>query len=216
MRKWAVGLVLVFLACLQSKVQTVEVQEGPISVAPPSWLLEEAMGPPPDLPNARYLGKFKTTFYWIVEEEDYPSGRNALYDKQGKLVGRFGWRFIRDFKIEAAARLKDGRCISYLKGANRVMVSDSFMGYGGYKLAELKSIAVDPRIIPLGARVYVPQAEKVVVKGKRLSGIFHAHDIGSAVKGKHIDVFVGPKENIEAFSSAGMRSLGSVDVYVLE
>jgi len=174
------------------------------------------MGPPPDLPNARYLGKFKTTFYWVVDERDYPSGSNALYDKQGRLVGRFSRRFIRDFKIEAAARLKDGRCMSYLKGANRVVVSDSFMGYGGYKLSELKSVAVDPRIIPLGARIYIPQAEKVVVDGKRLSGIFHAHDIGSAVKGKHVDLFVGSQENIDAFKSAGIRSLGSVDIYILE
>lgn len=216
MQKRAIGLALVFLACLQPKVQTLDVQDGPISVSPPSWLLEEAMGPPPDLPNARYLGKFKTTFYWVVEEGDYPSGGNALYDTEGRLVGRFSRRFIRDFKIEAAARLNDGRCISYLKGANRVVVSDSFMGYGGYKLSELKSIAVDPRIIPLGARVYIPQAEKVVVNGKRLSGILHAHDIGSAVKGKHIDLFVGSRNNIDAFKSAGMRSLGSVDIYILE
>jgi 3D (Asp-Asp-Asp) domain-containing protein len=216
MQKRAIGLALVFLACLQPKVQTLDVQDGPISVSPPSWLLEEAMGPPPDLPNARYLGKFKTTFYWVVEEGDYPSGGNALYDTESRLVGRFSRRFIRDFKIEAAARLNDGRCISYLKGANRVVVSDSFMGFGGYKLSELKSIAVDPRIIPLGARVYIPQAEKVVVNGKRLSGIFHAHDIGSAVKGKHIDLFVGSRNNIDAFKSAGMRSLGSVDIYILE
>ncbi|UCG44463.1 MAG: hypothetical protein JSU73_07415 [candidate division WOR-3 bacterium] len=90
------------------------------------------------------------------------------------------------------------------------------MGYGGYKLSELKSIAVDPRVIPLGARVYIPQAEKVVVDGKRLSGVFLAHDVGSAVKGKHVDLFVGPRRNIDAFKSAGMRSLGSVDIYLLE
>ena len=215
-RKWAVGLVLVFMACLQSRVQTLEVQDGPISVAPPSWLLEEATGPPPDLSNARYMGKFKTTFYWVVEEADYPSGNYPMYDKRGRLVGRFSRRFVRDFKIEAAARLRDGRCISYLKGANRVVVGDSFMGYGGYKLSELKSIAVDPRIIPLGARVYIPQAEKVVIDGTRLNGIFHAHDIGSAVKGKHVDLFVGPRSNIDAFKAAGMRSLGSVDIYILE
>jgi 3D (Asp-Asp-Asp) domain-containing protein len=75
---------------------------------------------------------------------------------------------------------------------------------------------VDPRVIPIGSRVYVPQAEQVVVNGKPLSGIFLAHDIGSAVKGKHIDFFVGSKQNIDAFSTSGMKSLGSVDVYLLE
>ena len=169
------------------------------------------------MPDARYLGRFKTTFYWVVEEEDYPSGRAVpLYDKKGNLVGRFSRAFVKAFKIEAAARLKDGRCISYLKKANRVKVGERFLGYGGHMLTELKSIAVDPRVIPLGARVYIPQAENVVVNGRHHSGIFYAHDIGSAVKGKHIDVFVGDRGNTEAFSSAGMKSLGGVDVYILE
>jgi len=175
------------------------------------------INPPPNVPNARYLGKFKVTFYWVVEEKDYPKGRAvALYDKKGKLVGRFPRSFVRDFKREAAAQLRDGRRISYMKNANRVMVDSQFCGYGGHKLSELKSIAVDPRVIPIGSMVYIPQAEKVTLRGHTLNGIFHAHDIGSAVKGKHIDIFVGSKQNIEAFKSAGIQSLGSVDVYILE
>ncbi len=214
MRKWAVGLLLLSMGCLGPKVQTT-VQE-PVVQQAPEWLYYD-VEPAPDVPNARYLGKFKTTFYWVVEEKDYPKSRSVpLYDQKGKLVGRFSRSFVRDFKREAAARLRDGRCISYLKKANRVLIDSRFLGVNGYKLTELKSIAVDPRVVPIGAKVYIPQAEKVVIHGKPLNGIFRAHDIGSAVKGKHIDVFVGAKENIQAFKSAGMKSLGSVDVYILE
>ncbi len=215
MRKRAVGLILAFIACLGPKAQTSLPRQ--FTVDPPDWLLEEAVGPAPDVPDARYMGKFKTTFYWVVEEKDYPKSRAVpLYDTKGKLVGRFSRSFVKAFRIEAAARLRDGRCISYMKKANRVMIGDRFMGYGGHMLTELKSIAVDPRVIPIGARVYIPQAEQVVVNGRPQSGIFYAQDIGSAVKGKHIDIFVGARENIAAFTSAGVRSLGSVDVYILE
>ncbi|MFO7676635.1 MAG: 3D domain-containing protein [bacterium] len=209
----AAGLVLLSLACFVPRTQPTQ---PVLAVPPPDWLFEPS-GPPPPTPEARYLGKFKVTFYWVVEEKDYPAGRaEALYDARGNLVGRFSSRFVQDFKREAAARLRDGRCISYLKKANRVAVGENFLGYAGYHLTELKSIAVDPRVIPMGARVYIPAVDRVVVNGRPLTGIFYAHDIGSAVQGKHIDIFVGRRENAAAFASAGVRSLGSVDLYVLE
>ncbi|MEO0081965.1 MAG: 3D domain-containing protein [candidate division WOR-3 bacterium] len=213
MRKWPVGLIIVALGCLGPRVQTTAVSTR---LEPPDWLFENP-GPPPGIPEARYLGKFKTTFYWIVEEKDYPDTKQVpLYDTRGNLVGRFSREFVEDFKVEAAGRLRDGRNISWLKKAGRVQVDSQFAGINGYKLTELKSIAVDPRVVPIGAMVYIPQAENVVVNGRRLNGVFRAHDIGSAVKGKHVDIFVGSKDNIEAFRSAGIISAGSVDVYLLE
>jgi len=174
-------------------------------------------GPHPATPDARYLGRFKTTFYWIVEEKDYPDTKQVpLYDTKGNLLGKFSKKFVADLKIEAAGRLRDGRNISWLKKAGRVHVDSLFLGVQGYKLTELKSIAVDPRVIPIGATVYIPQAEGVVVNGERLNGLFRAHDIGSAVQGKHIDIFVGSRSNVEAFKAAGVLSTGSVDVYLLE
>jgi 3D (Asp-Asp-Asp) domain-containing protein len=163
------------------------------------------------------MGRFKVTFYWAVEEAEYPESQSsALYLSDGSLLGRFSSAFVKAFKVEAAAQLRDGRMISYLKRANRVELVDRFLGCGGNTLTPLKSIAVDPRIIPLGSIVYIPQAEGVNVDGQILNGLFYAHDIGSAIKGKHIDVFVGRKKYMDNFSSAGMGSSGSVDVYVLE
>jgi len=213
MRRWLTFFTLFALACLGPKPATLSRTRA---VEPPDWLVDSPE-PPSRIPEARYLGKFKTTYYWVVDEEDYSkSSAVPLYDTKGRQVGRFSRAFVRDFKREAAARLRDGRCLSYMKKANRVMVDSQFAGINGYKLCEFKSIAVDPRVIPIGSMVYIPQAENVVVGGRHLNGVFRAHDIGSAVQGKHIDVFVGDKENIEAFSSAGMRSTGSVDVYILE
>ena len=46
------------------------------------------------------------------------------------------------------------------------------------------TIAVDPKVIPYGTRVYIPQLNK----------IFVAEDCGSAIKGKRIDIFMSTYE----------------------
>lgn len=214
MHKWAVCAFLLFSGCFSPTVQTTVI--SPVRNLPPAWLFE-GVGEEQEVRTARYLGQFKVTYYWVVEEKDYPKGRSTpLYTVNGKLIGRFSAAFVKDFKRESAARLSDGRRLSYLKRQDRVQVVEKFLGNGGYTLTELKSVAVDPRLIPLGSKIYIPQAENVVIKGKRHTGIFYAHDIGSSVQGKHIDIFLGDKENITAFTSRGMPSSGSVDVYLLE
>jgi 3D (Asp-Asp-Asp) domain-containing protein len=48
------------------------------------------------------------------------------------------------------------------------------------------SIAVDPRLIPLGSRVYVPAYRQLG------GGWFIAQDTGGAIKSRHIDVYRPP------------------------
>jgi 3D (Asp-Asp-Asp) domain-containing protein len=50
-----------------------------------------------------------------------------------------------------------------------------------------QSIAVDPNVIPLGSRVYVP-----AYKNDGHGGWFIAQDTGGAISGRHIDVFRPP------------------------
>ncbi|HTW91276.1 MAG TPA: 3D domain-containing protein [bacterium] len=215
MRKWAVGLLLLVSTCFLPRAQTTSgvVRTG---VQPPDFLLsgrQDSVG----TPQARYLGRFKITYYWAVDEAEYPTSRSsAIYLADGQLLGRFSSAFVKAFREEAAACLKDGRRISYLKQANRAQVVDEYLGCSGHRLTELRSIAVDPRIIPLGSIVYIPQAENVSIDGQVLGGVFYAHDVGTAVRGKHIDIFVGRKQNMDAFTSAGMGSSSGVDVYILE
>jgi 3D (Asp-Asp-Asp) domain-containing protein len=214
MSRWLFVSVFLFSGCLGPQVNTSPV--SPVRRLPPAWLFA---GTDSNLPvrAARYLGKFKITYYWVVDEADYPKTRaTPLYTVDGKLIGRFSQSFVKDFKTESAARLHDGRCISYLKKQNRVQVVERFLGHGGHTLTELKSIAVDPNIIPLGSKVYIPQFEGVNIKGKELNGVFYADDVGSAVKGNHIDVFLGDKDYMNILSSAGVKSSGVVDVYLLE
>jgi len=54
------------------------------------------------------------------------------------------------------------------------------------------TVAVDPRVIPLNATVYIQGL-----------GVFHAEDTGGAVIGNHVDVFVG--SNAEAYQITSHR-----------
>jgi 3D (Asp-Asp-Asp) domain-containing protein len=213
MPKSLAGLLMLTLACFVPRVPTSAMNAGTL---PPDFMFKQ-WDVSSSAPTGRYLGKFKVTYYWAVDETEYPESQSsAIYLADGSLLGRFSSAFVRAFKIEAAAQLRDGRRISYMKLANRAELVDRFLGCGGHKLTELKSIAVDPRIVPLGSTVYIPQAGGVMVNGRPQSGVFYANDIGSAIKGKRIDIFVGRRQNMDAFSSAGMPSMGSVDVYILE
>lgn len=161
----------------------------------------------------KYLGKFKVTFYWIIREGDYNGEKDTpLYLESGKVLGYFPYRFVSAFKKEAAAELKDGKLISYLKKMNKVRVVREFLGYTGYTINPLKSIAVDPECIPLGSKVYIPALTKVVDH----NGTMFAQDIGSMIKGHDIDIFVGHKENMKLLTRAGIESSSLVDVYLLE
>ncbi len=56
-------------------------------------------------------------------------------------------------------------------------------------LSYLRSVAVDPRLIPLGSHIFIPAYEAVN------GGWFEADDTGGAIIGRHIDVFRPPPAN---------------------
>lgn len=61
------------------------------------------------------------------------------------------------------------------------------------------TIAVDPKVIPYGTKVYIPYFDKVFV----------AEDTGSAIKGNRIDIFMDTEENCNKW---GVRD---IDIHVL-
>lgn len=63
-------------------------------------------------------------------------------------------------------------------GGNRVTAR-------GHKLEPYKYIAVDPKVIPYGTRVYIPE-----FKNSPYGGVFIADDCGGAIKGNRIDVLL--------------------------
>ena len=74
------------------------------------------------------------------------------------------------------------------------------MTYLGTKCREGYTIAVDPKVIPLGTKVYIPQFNK----------IFVAEDTGSAIKGKKIDIFMN------SYKEAMKWGIREIDIIILD
>jgi 3D (Asp-Asp-Asp) domain-containing protein len=53
-----------------------------------------------------------------------------------------------------------------------------------------RSVAVDPSVIPLGSRVYIP-----AYRHDGYGGWFVAQDTGGAIGGRHVDVYRSPPAN---------------------
>lgn len=58
----------------------------------------------------------------------------------------------------------------------------------GHSLESARAIAVDPSVIPLGSKVRIKFED---AEYRYLNGVYTAVDTGGAIKGNHIDLFVG-------------------------
>jgi 3D (Asp-Asp-Asp) domain-containing protein len=69
-----------------------------------------------------------------------------------------------------------------------------------------RSIAVDPRLIPLGSRIYIAAYRRTAG-----GGWFRADDVGGAIIGRHVDVYRSPP----ARSDSAASSLAGARIYVI-
>lgn len=78
-------------------------------------------------------------------------------------------------------------------------------GHGQPGLRYYRSLAVDPALIPIGSRVYIP-----AYYGKG-GGWFTAQDTGGAIRGRHVDVYRSPPTS----SADAARSLSGQRILVV-
>ena len=90
-----------------------------------------------------------------------------------------------------------------LKGQQMKVKATSYTGkqltYIGTQ-ARYGVIAVDPKVIPMGTRVYIPHFDK----------IFIAEDCGSAIKGAKIDIW------LPTYKEAMNWGIREIDIIVLD
>ena len=99
--------------------------------------------------------------------------------------------------------------IKSIKGKRMKVTASAYTGapeeggeytYIDTKCIEGYTIAVDPEVIPLRSKVYIPQFGKVFV----------AEDVGSAIKGNRIDIFMND------YDDAMEWGLREIDIIVLD
>lgn len=161
----------------------------------------------------RKLGVFKITYYYIVSENDFPGTPKdvPIRNRTGKVLARVNKKFNDALAIEGTGQLTDGRTISYVAyvdGESRYAVSKMPWGYGlgTCDLKPFKTIAVDPRVIEPGSVVQIDETVGMRMDdGTIHDGLWIAEDVGSAIKGKHLDLFVGTKDEGSLFSRNKIR-----------
>jgi len=183
------------------------------------------------------LGHFGITFYCLVDEaaerfvglpQEVP-----ILDIYGRTIALVCSEFKRKADIEGSARLWDGRVINYAgraaEGIRYRVVEGAKWGLGAanaewlsrlepYKLIPYRTAAVDPQRIPLGSVLFVPRAQGIPLpNGTEHDGYFLAHDVGGAIKGERLDLFVGTEEDVNnAFTQNGLTNKSSVEVFLVE
>ena len=153
---------------------------------------------------------FRLSFYWIAYESEYAneSYDTAIYTRAGYYIGSYPSAFVFELKLEGSGILRDGRVLNYDGDCNYGMgtcfktlaLSEHPLGAGvqSRPLVPFRSIAVDPRFIPIGATVYVPELVGVLLPdGTRHDGCLRADDMGGAIKEHKLDFFVESYNNFK-------------------
>ena len=146
----------------------------------------------------RKLGEFRNTFYCLTLEQDFAKGpMDTLLDMRGQVLARVYAGFKKDLFIEGSGKLLDGRVVNYagtVKKESRYRFSPNAFGdgVGTCALVPFHTIAVDPKRIPLGSLVRIKETVGMKLPdGSVHNGLWRADDVGSAIKGDRIDLFVG-------------------------
>ena len=180
--------------------------------------------PSTNLPKMKKIGDLKPSFYWVaVETNDGQAKNQSLRDMDGKVLAHVSLKYYNAIKLEGTGKLLDGRIINFagrVKGEVRYLICPPDAPYGYcYDFAKLypfKSLAVDPTVIPLGSKVYLPDAVGAVLPdGTVHDGFFTASDIGEAIKDQRIDVFTSYGDQSPVFEKVGVVHMKPLEVFLV-
>ena len=151
--------------------------------------------------------KFQETYYWVTCEDDAKGERDTeLLDPKGNSLGKVRADFAKNLRLEGTGRTLEGKTLNWA-GNGRYSVVKHPWGTGakGALLEPFRSLAVDPKEIPIGTRILIPQAIGALLPdGSVHDGVFRADDTGGAIKGKHVDVFCGLKRDMKILQGRGI------------
>lgn len=148
-------------------------------------------------------GTYKLTYYWLAYESEYANEpyEIEIYTRQGFPIGRFPRAFVFELRLEGSGVLRDGRLINY-DGRCAYGIGTCYQtldpqshpfGKGGQQRALLpfRSVAVDPRWVPLGTPLYMPELRGMKLPDGTLhDGCVRADDTGGGIRRREIDFFV--------------------------
>jgi 3D (Asp-Asp-Asp) domain-containing protein len=166
--------------------------------------------------DGKLLGRFALTYYWVAHEENWTGRRNTrIYDPDCKPIAKVAEQFAARLAREGTGKLRDDRVVN-VAGPCECEYSPCFFllhdetrrfGVGVLErpLSPFRSVAVDPSLVTIGARLYIPELDGLPMPGTPpWGGFVHdgcvvADDRGGAVQGRQIDFFMARKVFYQAF-----------------
>ena len=135
---------------------------------------------------------------------------------------------IKTFNYAGLAKKKQVNCKPFHKytKSGRIRFQEARGPYGDgatgtYSLIPLRSIAVDPTLIPYGTVLYIPKAKGLKItfsSGETIihDGYFFANDTGGAIKENHIDVYVGNEKHQELSEFVASKASETFPAFIVE
>ncbi len=159
-------------------------------------------------------GPFRLTRYWIAREdaEAAPGPAARVLDPGGRTLTWCTRRFADALAMEGTGRSWDGRLLNWSTRRDGhacfVEVDPTLYPYGvgvaGWALVPFRSLAVDPRFVPLGSTVEIAELVGMPLPDGTLhDGCFVAVDRGAAINGHHLDLFLPSGEAHRALQRTG-------------
>jgi hypothetical protein len=147
--------------------------------------------------------QYALRFYWLAMQDDFhPDDTHVpIYSREGFFIGTYQEKFVRALLMEGSGLLSDGRVINY-NGSCRFGVGTCYepldereypygRGAGRRPLIPFKSVAVDPRLVPIGEPLYIPEFDGMMLPdGSIHDGCVRADDTGGGIKKRKMDFFV--------------------------
>lgn len=179
-----------------------------VGAAPPASSAE----PAPEVGARRVLGTFRNTYYDFPREIDHRGAKTPVFGADCKELARVPRGFHDAVCVQGSGRLASGATISFAKrdcscaevcprSGQKICFEaldpsafPSGRGAMGTPITPMRSVAVDPAVVPLGTVLFIPELEGAPTKEDGAGshdGCFVAEDRGSRVKGEHLDVFTG-------------------------
>jgi 3D (Asp-Asp-Asp) domain-containing protein len=178
----------------------------------------------PTPPKMIKVGDLKPTFYWVaLEEADGQPRDKPLRNVAGEEIARVSAKFLAGLRMEGTGKFLDGRVINFHARVDgeirwRWCPPEAPYGYGleDYVLKPFRSVAVDPKVVPIPSRVYIPAALNMPLPDGTLhDGIFEAIDIGAAIQDKRIDMFTSYGDQSVWFRRHGITNMKPIEVFLI-
>lgn len=206
MKLYLLLLLAVFTGCNSTKLQTKPAQVGTkLVVWGTHYYSHKAAIDPKGFPLYDTEGnaispKISQKDYCLCGIEGTCSIDGQIYDYMG--VGKH--------RVPFHCEKHAGHIIEWKKGRFKYG-----MGSKANALKPFVTVAADPKVLPFGSVIYIPDAVGLELpNGDIHDGYFEVGDVGGAIKGNHLDFFTGPWGKEFKFDFVKSVNTATFTVYV--